>query len=1330
MSASSSRSSALRLRSLAALLLGVWLALIPVAVGGQAAASPLAATQPAAVPSAWSISAPDTVIRVGEWVPLTITGGQPGLSGYFTSPMPLEYAAANGTPQPYPYQIVLDAAGGGQAAVRARYPGNARISFIAPAAGGEQPVGIVLTFYAADPPPPPAGYNQPVAYLSAWAPYPRNARYLRGVPVRNRLTLIYDLKGKSGTVTAVLNGNFDQPLVRREVSGQGQFTFDVDMGADIFTLLNELRGVAVVDGQRYYQDQDPFFFTQIPGAHLIERIKFVSPFHIEGEGEQANYVADVEFPVDGMRFAAPGFISAELAKQSQHSAQLKGKFVLPLRCQGEGNVASLNGVASYGFSTQVYNVPLSGNVRGEGDLTGRVRNCNIVAPELEGKIILDAGLRGSYGWEMKDVYKDILGDYGPTVFSGIGRSSFGRVGLGGALDTHMEADALLSMAAPYFSSKLDMTARLDLAGGLSTYIFPVMWLKADLNQTGGKLLYNAQVRSSQFDKLYAGAGFGYHTDIWFGCVFGLCTIGTWKLEGGCFYSPDQAGAAACSAKPIQVTSGIALRPAPTDGYAVFRGDEAAGRLLSFVPSLHPVTQTLVSNVYTFTSASVAWDPLADRGLLVWDHDDLAKPDGQSAELRFSRWDGAGWRAPAAVTENLLQDVAPQVAWASGDRAVAVWHQTCGDADTSALAAEGDLTPALEIVAATYDAAAEAWSAPTMLTDNAVADAGVRLARNAAGGVLAAWAQSDSGFATAEPWAPVRVMATAFDGAWAAPTVAVADAAGLADLAVGYGDGRAAIAYTRPYTPTGAMWPLHQLFVVMAHGGGWSTPQPVTYDALDHRSPTVLYNAQGQPMLLWLAGDALRLLNLVTGAQAGLPLNQDLGAVNEVRGVQTPAGDIVAVLRGQGGQYDLWTAYYARAYGLWGAPRPLTANPALEHTPAIALDAAGELRLAYAATAIETLPATVTLPDGSIVPGTETVEGQTDLDVLRYRFDRNLTLAPDGLTVSADAAVAVDEVAAAGDVMLSAAVTNTGDLPLAGVTVSFYDGDPEAGGVLIETASGTAPLAAGASRILSIAYRPPANADIKTLFAVAAAADHAGESDAGDNRASVRAFGPDLALDSLRYAPDLLDVGTLAATIRNIGTSAAPATEIGLRLDAITGTLSTQFVIPSLQAGEAFTLFTPWDHVALPAGAHVFWAVANDADFDEVNTANNRMSVEVVSGPDLVLDHINVQVGELAGTTAPVTVTVFNRGAASGPVTIAFHREWPLLGGTALVSRTVGGLESGASSQVQFDLPAPLGCGLYVIAEAANGEVAASDNVVALTRPTDCMPRRFLPLFYK
>ena len=514
---------------------------------------------------------------------------------------------------------------------------------------------------------------------------------------------------------------------------------------------------------------------------------------------------------------------------------------------------------------------------------------------------------------------------------------------------------------------------------------------------------------------------------------------------------------------------------------------------------------------------------------------------------------------------------------------------------------------------------------------------------------------------------------------------------------------------------------------MGTGGAWSAPQPITYDALDHRSPNVFYNAQGQPIILWLAGETLRLLNLVTGAQADLSLDAGLGAVNEVRAVQTAAGDIAAVLRSQGSQHDLWVAYYDRQYGLWGVPRPLTDGPALEREPAVALDAAGQLRVAYAVTAIEALPVTVPLPDGSSVPGTATVEGQTDLDVLRYHFDRNLTLPPDGLIVSADASATAGTTSG---VTLSVAVTNTGDLPLAGVAVSFYDGDPDTGGVLIEKVTGSAALVAGASRTLVAAYQQPQNTGIKTFFAVVEAADQAVESSGTDNRASKRAFGPDLALESVRVSPDLQNVVNLTAQVRNIGTTAALSTTLDLRLAEITGTLLARFAVPVLQTGETFTLTTPWDHGALPLGRQALWVVANEDDFDEVNTVNNRMPALLTVGPNLALDRYNTQSGDLAGATVPVTVTVFNRGTEAGTITVAFYRDWPLLGGTEIVSRTVVGLAAGRGVQVQADLPGPLGCGLFAIAEAANGEVDSADNVVALAFPKDCSLRQFLPMLLR
>ncbi len=92
-----------------------------------------------------------------------------------------------------------------------------------------------------------------------------------------------------------------------------------------------------------------------------------------------------------------------------------------------------------------------------------------------------------------------------------------------------------------------------------------------------------------------------------------------------------------------------------------------------------------------------------------------------------------------------------------------------------------------------------------------------------------------------------------------------------DLAVGYGDNAATLAYTRYLTPTGHPTSTLQLFTVAWDGTSWAAPTQRTDDALGHHNPQVVYNAANQPLLVWQAGDELRLHNMATDETAALSL---------------------------------------------------------------------------------------------------------------------------------------------------------------------------------------------------------------------------------------------------------------------------------------------------------------------------------------------------------------------------------------------------------------------------------------------------------------------------
>jgi PKD repeat protein len=721
-----------------------------------------------------------------------------------------------------------------------------------------------------------------------------------------------------------------------------------------------------------------------------------------------------------------------------------------------------------------------------------------------------------------------------------------------------------------------------------------------------------------------------------------------------------------------------------------------------------VTSVLVSNVYTYTEPSLAVDPSTDDALLLWVHDDVAKPVGQSHEIYFSRWNGSSWSTPAGVTDDNFLDGAPKVAWADDGNGVAVWERLN---DTLPVTATWDVTTAkkIEIATSVYGPTAGTWSSVALLTINAALDFKPQLAHNDAGNLLAVWRQNEAGLLGGTVTETDRIPAAFYDGGWGTPAVAVDGIPGLVDLAAGYGDGAAMIAYTRYLTPTDHPTPTLQLFTSAWDGATWSTPVQHTDNSLGHRNPQVVYNAANQPLVVWLAGDELRLHNLTSGSTVSLTVESG-AAIDEFRVVQDSVGNIAAVFTAQESQRDLYVAFYDQVHDLWGNPTRLTDDRASEAYPSAGLDSTGRLLMSYAATAITSVTRTTTISGtGEVVTFTMPVEGQTDLLTLSHVFIRNLTLT------DADLAVSDDRPTPGSNVVFSATVRNSGDLALNGVAVGFYDDDPGAGGNLIGTSSLAAPLAAGFTATLTTTYSVPITGGAHALYAVADPADAIAESNEADNTASLAAFGPDLEIAGagVDYWGGS-EVG-LRALIRNVGTSAAPTSTLAFYREALTGTLAVSDTVPTLAAGEAITLTTPWNF-ALAAGSYSLVAVANQDDFTETFTANNVYTFTLDVGPDLMVSPYYLWTTPLTETTATITATVYNVGPLTATdVTVGFYRRGELDPASLLFTRTVPALSPASEAVITGQVGGPLGCGVYMLADPGRTltETTRANNLAAV-----------------
>lgn len=1318
-----------RLGKFLAMLLTAWLALAPLA-GLAQGAPPVVAPAGSAVGEP-RIKASDTVVKFGDPVTILLENG-PGLQeGYFVAQAAGLEFNCGGTWRPQcttPIRIDRN----GNASIQARVNSAAAVPVdvifnFRLRDNSLLPAGVIVRFYHpahSRPEPPPTA--QPILMSKEIdSRYPLGGFYLEGVKADNWLDVCADFKDQPGYIEWTVNGKaFAKDSANNWLCSKPYLNMG-NIGGGLTP--KPINGQYTIEARAYNPSgASPVLaatFIQVPYSESwFKEVTWIKPPELKGKGDSATYDLEVHLPLQGYRFSAPGFISNRPERKTDAGLTFKGTLSFPVKCKENYDItAHAEGDA---FFTNVYLVNAKGHGQVNGSLALRFRTCQLSGAKLVGNLTVDGKADGSKEVKIGDVLIDLFLD--PGMIEKILKwlvefFSDPKMGIAGGLDLRQgfRAGAELQPVSPYLHSSARFYGELGVAGSAS--------IRAGIPEL--KVTMNAQ-GTARFDKdgldrvdnLLFAANALYLVDLSMRIpVINISFGGT--IRGVCAYPAN--GGQSCRKTSSLSAAGDASAwmwtPHPdAAGYAVFQGQPLQ------TPSLaagQTVTSVLVSQVYTYVNSALTIDPATGHAIALWDHDDIAKPVGQSLEIMTSSWNGSAWSAPAPLTNDDLMDSLPQIAWTTGGKAAALWHRVARVLSPSATPVITE-TNEIEIASAGYGPGVTTWTAPALLTVDDVANYGVELAANPDGKLAAVWIRQLDGLVLDASPQPGAVVAAFYDGAWGAPQVVAENIAGLGEVAVGYGAGGATLAYTQRVAPAVAgaadATTTRQVFVAWWDGAQWSAPLPLAPGIHGQRSPNVSFNALAQPVVVWLEDDGVYLRNLTTAIEAMLPLDADHGAPDMMRVVRDGAGNLAAVWRSQGKSFDLHVAWYDQAQGLWSAPRRITNDAAWERLPAAVLSDAGQLRLAYLATSYDAYPGTITLPDGTVVAAPVGAPGLTDLRVLGYTFDRNLTLADDALHLD-------NPLPAPGEtVTLSATLHNTGDLPLANAGVSFYDGNPALGGARITTAPVPGVLAGGAAETVSAGFIVPPNSGIRTFFAVADAANLVTEQDESDNQATLRAFGPDLAFVTAEVLPDWGSGVKLRTQLINQGTAASAPTTLAVFQDGAADAVVT-LGIPALAAVASYSLTLPWDHELLAAGLHDVAVIVNADDFDEVDRANNRADLQMPVGADLALSPFNIEIGDMNLAQTPVTVTVVNAGAtALANAVLALHNAPARDAVSTLITYTLPSLETGEAVAVNLTVPGPLLCGLYASVTAPEGDIDLLNNYASVAGVAECNVRVFLP----
>ncbi len=616
--------------------------------------------------------------------------------------------------------------------------------------------------------------------------------------------------------------------------------------------------------------------------------------------------------------------------------------------------------------------------------------------------------------------------------------------------------------------------------------------------------------------------------------------------------------------------------------------------------------------------------LASRGnqlMLLYARDTGVENTVQFTEIDSLFYDGTSWSPPTAVAASPCGQFAPQAAFDGAGNTIAVWEQIKDPAfngtDLQSTALQ------IELVSATWDPAAQAWGPAAALTDNAWSDHSPRLAGPLANGdVILTWIQNEKGqlTGTGNPGDATnsRVMTMQWHSAtaqWGAASTLVDNMTGELSDSLAAAAGKAVYVWNTDGDGNLADLSDTELYyrIYDAASGLWGATARYTNDSLPDTNAKVVLDAAGGVYVVWQRGSDLVVdKNFL---RAPVPLRSDSGTLGFADFALTagPNGNLVVIWEEMSNAgADAHYRVFDPASSTWSLDTLLTNDSAVERSFAPVWDNAGNLVLAYDATEVTTTTKTVTTPDGGTTDIANVPQpGQVNLLLLRRALATDLGFGSGGLTAQGSTFLSGDTVT------LKTTVRNTGNVAVQNPAVAFYDGDPAAGGTLIQSVTIAGWLKASDEMDASVLWTVPAAAGPHTIYAKIDPDNQVTESDETNNLAALPLNGADLQADYV--SGSVLRDGSVRVVVRvtNLGSPASGPTTLKLWPAESPGTdpLATVHV-GALNPGDSADI-----PVQLPPGSQAEGQTAYRLTVDEDNVAGdgNRSNNEVDFTLDLFID---------------------------------------------------------------------------------------------------------------
>jgi len=581
-------------------------------------------------------------------------------------------------------------------------------------------------------------------------------------------------------------------------------------------------------------------------------------------------------------------------------------------------------------------------------------------------------------------------------------------------------------------------------------------------------------------------------------------------------------------------------------------------------------QTLQYNVFYRSQPTITAD--GNDLLLAWIYDDPTRDPCELSPNRtqvvFSECADDAWSDPAAIDDDGTADFSPQLITLPGGNALCLWENL---AEVLPLGTSlTDMAGAMEIEAAFYDSSSGTWTAQN-LTDNAHLDRTPRIAAADDGTAMAVWISNDNNDVLgSDANALNEIRYSLWDGAaWTEPNTIATDIGLIVKTDLAYKGDQAIYVYTLDIDHDWATETDRELYTVIHDSNGFSPPYRLTEDALLDANPQIAYDQNDLLMVWYRDANLVACYNFdMENADQILATSASSGSM-DFRLTRSPAGQISLVWTEASSQgVDIMTATYDADLDIWSNAYQLTADGGMEHSVAATYAGDAELALSYNK---------VMIVDNNGVPEPNRV----DLCVVRHPISTDLSIMVIAINTTVGAATTTyTSINRGAPIELTAEIVNTGDAVVRDIQVAFYNGNPDANGVLIDdiqTAAG--PIPAGGSAVVGVTWIVPEVNEPLWIYAVIDPNYMLEDADRSNNITKISPLAAELTVSSItseRIGPKMRGI---TARVANLGALPAENVDVAIRRDSATGPELTTISIANLDPNSFQDVWHVWDITA-------------------------------------------------------------------------------------------------------------------------------------------------------